>query len=192
MVHGLSRLNTVWPALVTALALLVGGPSFATEASPYTGLQGREIKALSAEEIKGLTAGEGMAQSLAAELNGYPGPRHVLELARELKLSEAQRASAADLEVEMKRAAVTLGNEVVALEAELERLFRAGQADAGAIDRLSAEIGAKRGALRAVHLRAHLEMAAALSPEQRSRYMHLRGYGDGNASGGHPRRHQHH
>ena len=33
------------------------------------------------------------ASALAAELNGYPGPSHVLELADKLELSTEQRAS---------------------------------------------------------------------------------------------------
>ena len=32
-----------------------------------------------------------MGLALAGELNGYPGPKHVLELAAELDLSEDQR-----------------------------------------------------------------------------------------------------
>lgn len=44
--------------------------------SPYAGLPAREIKALSPEEIADLAAGRGMGLALAAELNGYPGPRH--------------------------------------------------------------------------------------------------------------------
>jgi hypothetical protein len=52
----------------------------------------RQIKALSAQEIEGLLAGEGMGFALAAELNGHPGPKHVLELASELDLSADQVA----------------------------------------------------------------------------------------------------
>jgi hypothetical protein len=33
-----------------------------------------------------------MGLALAAELNGYPGPAHVIELAKSLGLSEPQRA----------------------------------------------------------------------------------------------------
>jgi hypothetical protein len=44
----------------------------------------RPIKALSAEQIADLKAGQGLSLALAAELNGYPGPRHVLELGKQL------------------------------------------------------------------------------------------------------------
>ncbi len=36
-----------------------------------------------------------------------------------------------------------------------------------------------RGRLRLAHLEAHLETAALLTPEQRQRYHHLRGHGEG-------------
>jgi hypothetical protein len=52
--------------------------------SPYSGMQTRSIKALSEQQVADLTAGRGMGLALAAELNGYPGPFHVLELADKL------------------------------------------------------------------------------------------------------------
>ena len=55
--------------------------------SPYVEYQGRSIMALSAEQIGSYLAGDGMGFALAAELNGYPGPRHVLELAEHAKAS---------------------------------------------------------------------------------------------------------
>ena len=47
---------------------------------PYAGMQQRALKALSEDQIADLRAGKGMGLALAAELNGYPGPIHVLEL----------------------------------------------------------------------------------------------------------------
>lgn len=66
--------------VVTAVALLGAGASLA-DTSPYTGLQERPIKALSDQQIDDLREGRGMGLALPAELNGYPGPRHVLGLA---------------------------------------------------------------------------------------------------------------
>ena len=65
----------------------------AQQVQPYAGLQTREIKALSHEQMEDLAAGRGMGLALAAELNGYPGPRHVLELATQLSLTDEQRNS---------------------------------------------------------------------------------------------------
>ena len=49
--------------------------------APYAGQQARAIKSLSDEDIAALLKGEGMGMAAAAELNGYPGPAHVLQLA---------------------------------------------------------------------------------------------------------------
>src|SRR5512140_1710908 len=46
--------------------------------SPYAGEEKREIKSLSADVIEQYNQGEGMGMAKAAELNHYPGPRHVL------------------------------------------------------------------------------------------------------------------
>jgi len=55
--------------------------------SPYAGFEQRPIKALSTQQIADLRAGREMSLALAAELNGFPGPLHVLELARGLDLT---------------------------------------------------------------------------------------------------------
>jgi hypothetical protein len=171
-------MRTIGILIGVAAAASVAAPSLATaeKQSPYAGFEAREIKALSPSEIKGLLAGEGLSASLPAELNGFPGPRHVLELAVELGLSDGQRESAVAIEARMKDEAVQRGAEIVALETELDRLFASGRVEAGEVERLAQEIGAKRGALRSVHLRAHMAMAKTLTADQRSRYMTLRGY----------------
>ena len=78
--------------LFTAALLLAAGTSFAQNPQPYAGMQARPLKALSGDELTDLREGRGMGLALAGELNGYPGPKHVLELAKELNLTEAQRA----------------------------------------------------------------------------------------------------
>jgi hypothetical protein len=78
--------------LVVVISLTVF-PQFAFVQSPYAGMQTRAIKALSDQQIADLRAGRGMGMALPAELNGYPGPAHVLELADKLELTPDQRAS---------------------------------------------------------------------------------------------------
>jgi len=70
--------------------------------SPYAGLQHREIKALDAKQMDDLRTGRGMSLALAAELNGYPGPLHTLELADDLGLTAAQRERVQALFASMK------------------------------------------------------------------------------------------
>lgn len=168
-----------------AVALLVATTPVRTSAtdSPYAGEQQRGIKALAPEEIDGLTAGHGMGLSMAAELNHYPGPRHVLDLSHGMALTPAQREGAAALYAEVQRDATAIGRAILADEQALDELFASGAAELGAVDALVARIAEQRGRLRFVHLAAHLKMRDLLTPHQIARYDALRGYGGG--GGGH-------
>ena len=145
--------------------------------SPYAGEQTRAIKALSPTQIDDLRAGRGMAMALAAELNGYPGPAHVLEWADALQLTPAPHQETSSLLAQMNAQARTLGEEVIQAEAALDGLFSNGhrldeQTMVGAVERAALA----QGRLRAAHLSYHLAMAKLLTAEQRSRYNVLRGY----------------
>lgn len=144
--------------------------------SPYAGLERRPIKALSRQQIADLDAGDGMGLAMAAELNGYPGPAHVLKLAAALGLSAEQQAKTKALFAAMKAEAVPIGERIVAEERALDRLFAEKRVTAAAIDAATARIAALRGRLRAAHLRYHLAMAQLLSPAETARYAELRGY----------------
>ena len=150
-----------------------------SQASPYTGLENRAIKALSAEQTASLRNGEGMGFALAAELNGYPGPKHVLELEEQLGLSADQVVATRDVFDAMKSAAVELGERIVAREQELDRLFASHEIASEALETITLDIGRLQGELRAVHLKAHLEMVEILSPAQRHAYVMARGYHHG-------------
>lgn len=152
-------------------------PAEAPGTSPYAGHAGREIKALSAEETERLLAGDGMGLALPAELNGYPGPKHVLELADELELTEEQRAAVTEVYDAMHGEAVELGRRVVEAEGRLDALFARAEATPEALRAALAELATLRADLRYAHLTAHLETRALLTEPQRRRYDHLRGYG---------------
>ena len=153
--------------------------------SPYASIQDREIKTLSQEEIAGLEEGSGMGLALAAELNGYPGPKHVLELAEDLHLTENQLLQTQRVFDGMKQSAVDLGHRIVELEHELDDLFSSGGVDVESLDAQTASIAEQQGLLRATHLRAHLEMMEILSGEQVQEYIRLRGYHGGAHTGHH-------
>ena len=144
--------------------------------SPYAGQQKREIKALSQEDVEGYLTGQGMGFAKAAELNHYPGPKHVLELARELLLEKEQIDQTKGAYDRMHKDAVSLGRKIVEKERFLDHLFASGKIDAEKLQELTLEIGTLQGELRAVHLRAHLEMRRILTPHQIQRYDELRGY----------------
>ena len=170
---------------LTLLVLLSQAPP---APGPYAGQERRDIKALSEADVAAYLEGHGMGHAKAAELNHYPGPKHVLELARELRLTPEQRALAEDVHRRMHAAAVTLGRRVIDQEAALDRMFAGGAADEDGVDAAVKEIARLQGAVRAVHLRAHVEMRRVLSAEQVVLYDRLRGYA-GPGEHAHPRHH---
>lgn len=174
-----------WLALLAAAGLLAA-PAMAQTPSPYAGVEGREIKALSEAEVEGLLAGAGMGFAKAAELNRYPGPKHVLELADELRLTPEQRAATEESFERMQAKARELGARLVAAERDLDRAFADGAVDAGELRRRTAGIADLEGELRYVHLAAHLETRDLLDDGQVAHYAWLRGYGHGGEhAGGH-------
>ena len=142
----------------------------------YAGMQHRSIKALSEQELQGLQAGKGMGLAMAAELNGYPGPLHVLELATALQLSPAQLQRTQALRAEMQAEAQAVGAELIAAEAALDRLFRDKTVTPDSLSAAVAHAAQLQGQLRATHLRYHLVMLDVLSPAQVAAYAQLRGY----------------
>jgi len=154
----------------------------ATE-SPYVGQDERDIKALSPQQIEGFLDGRGMGYAKAAELNAFPGPKHVLDLAEELALSEAQRQQTRALYERMKSKAASLGRRLVAKEKELDARFADGSISAASLDALVTEIGALEARIRRVHLEAHLAQKALLDKHQVHQYVRLRGYGSAGGSG---------
>lgn len=76
--------------------------------TPYAGEQARTIKTLSDDDIAALRKGEGMGMAKAAELNGYPGPAHVLALAAPLGLTETQQRKVRTIFERMSAAAKPL------------------------------------------------------------------------------------
>lgn len=168
------------------------GPIFAQPTSPYAGQETREVKALSPKEIDDLVQGRGMGLARPAELNRYPGPLHVLELAHELQLTAEQRNGVEASKARMSARAKALGAEILHLERELDTAFARRRIDSARLNELTARIGARQGALRAIHLEAHIETAELLLPEQISTYDALRGYGStvpAAAQGGHGTKH---
>jgi hypothetical protein len=169
-------------------ALLLTSAAAVNAQTPYAGMQTRPIKALSEQQVADLSAGRGMGLALAAELNGYPGPSHVLELADKLNLSTDQRASIQLLFDSMKAEALPLGAKLIEQESDLDRQFANHTVTPGSLKVSTAAVAATQGTLRETHLKYHLSTVAVLSPGQMQRYAELRGYG-GEAE---PMEHHHH
>lgn len=145
-------------------------------ASPYAGEESRAIKALSPADISAYLAGEGMGLAKAAELNGYPGPIHVLELADDLGLTAEQQAQTEVLFKDMKSRAVALGEELVEAERTLDKMFSDRSVTADSLEVSLNRIAALQGEIRRVHLATHLRQTALLTDEQVAAYVELRGY----------------
>ena len=109
------------------LASLAAVPA-AAQTSGYAEQQTRDNRALSSQETADLLAGRGMGLARAGELNGYPGPMHVLELRDCLDLAPAQVETAQASFDRMQATAKPLGAEIVRLERTLDEVFRAGMA----------------------------------------------------------------
>lgn len=162
-------------ALPFALILAVGARAEDQSAS-NAGQAQREIKSLSPQDVQALLAGKGMGYAKAAELNGYPGPSHVLQLAGELQLSAEQLAASRRLFESMNDQARSLGATLVAAERELDELFASGRITADSLAQRLRGIGALQAQIRGAHLAAHLQQSALLSVQQHSTYARLRGY----------------
>ena len=144
--------------------------------SGYSVEENREIKSLSNEEILGYLAGQGMGFAKAAELNHYPGPKHVLELQEQLQLSPEQIKQTKQIYNEMHREAVRLGKVYVEKERAFDQAFAEEEIDLLKFKDLISEIGELRVMIRIAHLHAHLKMKQILSPAQVKAYDELRGY----------------
>jgi Spy/CpxP family protein refolding chaperone len=155
----------------------VSSVAFGQGHHPYAGLEQRTVKALSEQQIADLRAGRGMGLALPAELNGYPGPSHVLENADALGLSAEQREHTKGLFEAMKAEAVPVGERLIEQEAKLDRLFADREVTPANLNAATEEIGMTQVRLRQTHLKFHLAMMDVLSPAQVERYRELRGYG---------------
>ena len=124
-------------------------------------------------EREAIERGEGFGMALAADKNGYPGPKHVLDMKKELRLTPAQEAAMQKLFDQMKAKALAKGKDVLAAEQRLEELFAQGKSE----DELREEtyrVASLRAELRWVHLSSHLAAKKILTPEQIATYQHLR------------------
>jgi len=116
------------------------------------------------------------APTLAAELNGVPGPIHLLEIKEEIELSPEQIRRIEDVYQRMKRQAIPLGLELIELERKLNNHFADGTMTEKLLNELLGEIADVYKKLRYTHLAAHLETPTIVTPQQIALYNKLRGY----------------
>ncbi|SEK76685.1 hypothetical protein SAMN05444413_103208 [Roseivivax marinus] len=171
---------------IPVLGLGLAGAAPAQDASPYAGQDTRAIAGLSEERTEGLRTGAGLGYARAAELNGWPGPLHVLELADELSLDARTRDAVEAIRQDMLAVVRPLGEALIAAEADLDALFSGDTAPSpDDVTRATARIGAVEGDLRAAHLAAHLHTAPLLDRHQTMLYARARGYETDHSGPGH-------
>lgn len=154
-------------------------PKQSDSPSPYVGQELREIVSLSDTDLEALQAGSGVAfQGMAklAELNGYPGPKHVLELQDDLSLSSEQQSAMEELFGVMQSAAVPIGERIIEEERKLDESFKQGLITSEQLSAGITESARLYADLRNVHLQAHLATVGILTEEQVDLYNELRGY----------------
>ena len=167
-----------------ALALTLSIPLFSTAQhnhalqTPYAGMQSRTIKSLSESDVKELRRGGGWGLAMAAELNGMPGPAHLLELKDQIPLTPDQVGKTQALFDDMRNAAIPAGERLIAAEAALEAAFADGAVNEASLRRLLIEAESARTELRFIHLSQHYKTVQFLKPEQIKKYNILRGYAD--------------
>ena len=164
--------------IVPVLAL---GISLQTDASPlpgskYAGQENRTIKSLSPDDISELRKGAGWGLAKAAELNGVPGPAHLLELKDEISLSAEQVAAIEAIYADMRAKAIEHGERLIEQERELEAYFQNRSIDDETLRTSLAAIAETRRELRYTHLATHLKTPKLLSEEQIAKYNKLRDY----------------
>ena len=163
----------------------------ATQPGSYAGQEQREIKALAPEEVQSYLAGKGAGLAKAAELNHYPGPAHVLELADKLQLNEEQKLRTKAIFDAMQKEAVRQGKTLVEKEQALDRQFAAGVVTTDSLRANLQQIGELQAEGRRSHLQAHIEQRAILTQAQIAKYDELRGYASQNNSGHADHSHKH-
>lgn len=149
--------------------------------SKYSGEEIREIKSLSDIDIKSLKEGTGDAfggLAILAELNGYPGPRHILDLANELQLTDRQKDNITTIYNNMKTDAIDIGQEIIDIESIVNEKFENGTITDEDLKQLMLSSAQHYGNLRYLHLSTHLNMMDILSQEQINLYNNLRGYSE--------------
>lgn len=144
--------------------------------SKYAGQEIREIKSLSESDIEELENGRGWGLAKAAELNGVPGPVHLLEMKKEIGLNPEQTLKIEVLYQTMKKQAIPLGLKLIELERKLNNHFSNGTITEKLLHEVLEEIAQVRKQLRYVHLSTHLKTPDILTVEQLDLYNKLRGY----------------
>jgi hypothetical protein len=167
---------------IIVISLVIGGAIGYTVASnqpplsPYVEQMASPIRGLSIQEVDDLLEGRGAGYARTAELNSYPGPRHLLDLAEPLTLSPVQIAQFTRIFNSMEREAQSIGADIVEAEQHLSASFADTTISDETLSHQISDLADLYGQLRGVHLQAHIQSRSLLTEEQIAHYNTLRGY----------------
>jgi hypothetical protein len=162
--------------LVYSLSLAAENPTYN---SNYLGQDKRQIKSLSKDDIEQLENGKGWGLAKAAELNGMPGPSHVLQMKAKISLSSKQQIQIQSLFDDMQAKAIPLGKKLIKLEKALNDAFANQEITTASLKQMLNAISKVHTELRYIHLVTHLKTPRILSSQQIEKYNRLRGYNSG-------------
>ena len=167
------------------------GSVLAQQQQPYAVVEPPLICTLTVNDTEDVKEGNGMGLALAGELNGYPGPRHAIDLAEQLHLSPDQVAKLNEFYAAMKSETMPMGATLIAQERSLNDDFAARTVTLSSLETHSRLIVESQATRRTAHLKYHLATAAILTAAQIQRYEELRGYkGNASAAPAHQRHHR--
>lgn len=176
----MDKKTLIWTGAIAALLVASTGTGLQSAEpatiSPYAAQLNSPVRGLSTQEVNDLLEGRGAGYARAAELNNYPGPRHVLDLQQELNLSSDQVQQIEGTFQQMQANAQQLGQKVVEYEQQLSTAFAQGEIDSAKLKQQMEELSKLYGQLRVTHLQAHLQIKPLLKPDQIAAYNELRGY----------------
>ena len=184
----MKKILFVIPLLSISLSAYASEKSH-SHTSKYAGQEKRVIKSLSPDDIAELRRGGGWGLAKAAELNGVPGPAHLLEMKGKISLTEKQVSAISELYTQMKSKAIKQGEKLITLEQELERLFKSRSITDATLRSSLNNISEARKELRYIHLATHLKTPKILSAAQIKKYNMLRGYSNPNPCANMPEGH---
>lgn len=172
----LGRSFIVLLAFIIAVLMIVSSSNLSNAQSPYTSQLNSPVRGLSAQEVDDLINGRGAGYARTAELNHYPGPKHVLDMKQELALSPEQEQQIEVIFSQMNMKAKQVGREIVEHEQQFSNVFAQGEISESDINEQARRLGMLYGQYRSIHLQPHLKVRQLLSPEQIAKYDQLQGY----------------
>ena len=164
------KIGRILTVVFGCAALVAAAPATRTE---QTGSDMQRHHSCLEEERASIERGEGFGMAMPADHAGYPGPRHVLDMAAELGLSADQKSGVEKIYAEMHEKAVARGKELLEAEARLEQMFRDGRPEADLREQ-SFRVDSIHAELRWIHLSAHLAAQKILTAAQLAQYTRLR------------------